>query len=313
VSIAVGAVVSGAWTTAGGLTLYLLLLPPVIAAIRERRDSNEASFTGVLLLGGWSFAAASELVVIGDRMNTVFKLYQPAWAMTAVASAAAVAAIVERRGLLVRRGTVDGGTVHVWRPLTSCVAIIVAAALSIGAACTWRAIDGVLTRNLKPSDKPTLDGVDFLRHTPEERELLEAVTWLNRNTRGLAVVAEAYTGISYDQSARVAKYTGLPVLLGWSYHLEQRGQRPEQIRERANDLRRLYTSEQAAEILGLCRRYGVRFIFVGDLERGQYGDAVPRLGKVAGLREVFRSATGANVIFEVAPPGPPQPGGSAPS
>jgi uncharacterized membrane protein len=280
-----------------------LLLAAVIAAAYESRQSVEASFTGVLLLGGWGLAAASEIVRVGDRMNTVFKLYQPAWALLAVGSAAAIAFVMQQRELLARRRSANGRTLHVWRPLPSVAAAVIAAALFVGVACTYRAIDGVLTRNLKVSDKPTLDGIDFLRHTPEERELLEAVTWLNRTTRGLEVVAEGFTDRGYDESARVAKYTGLPILLGWPHHISQRGQRPEQIHERGKDLRRLYTSEDAAEILGLCRRYGIRYIFIGDIERNLYGDAGPRFAKIAGLREAFRSATGMNVIFEVVTPG----------
>jgi uncharacterized membrane protein len=243
-------------------------------------------------------------VLVGDRMNTVFKLYQPAWALLAVGSAAAIAFVLEQRDLLVRRRLANGRTLHVWRPVPSFAAAVIAAALFISVVCTYRAIDGVLTRNLKVSDKPTLDGIDFLRHTPEERELLEAVTWLNQTTRGLDVVAEGFTDTGYDESARVTKYTGLPILLGWPHHISQRGHRPEQIHERGKDLRRLYTSEEAAEILGLCRRYGIRYIFIGDIERNLYGDAGPRFAKVAGLREVFRSATGMNVIFEVATAGP---------
>ena len=90
-------------------------------------------------------------------------------------------------------------------------------------ACTWRGVVAVVSLERKPSDRPTLDGLDFLRHTPAEAELLEALTWLNDNVEGPQVVAEAFTDRGYDESARVAQYTGLPILLGWPHHIKQRG------------------------------------------------------------------------------------------
>ena len=296
--LVVATLLRGWWLSAGGLVTHLLLLPPMVAALYEHRRSARASFTDVLLLGGWGLAAASEVVLLDDRMNTVFKLYHPAWVFLAVGSAAAVASLLRRSSMLVRRPGHET-TSHVLRPLPALSALAIAGCLFVGIACTYRAVSGVLTRNLKTSSKPTLDGIDFLRHTPEEQELLEAVTWLNRTTRGPEVIAEGFTDLGYDESARITKYTGLPILLGWPHHIQQRGRSPEQISERQRDLRSLYTSERELEILRLCRRYGIRFIYVGDVERELYGDATRRLERISGLRPVFRSATGTNVIFEV--------------
>ena len=55
------------------------------------------------------------------------------------------------------------------------VGLVVAGAIFVTLAGAWRGVHGVVARNLKTSAVPTLDGLDFLRHTAEERELLEAV------------------------------------------------------------------------------------------------------------------------------------------
>jgi YYY domain-containing protein len=289
---------TGRWESAGGLSVYLLLLPAVFFALISRRNDAEHVFSGLLLLGGWGLATVSELVVLIDRMNTVFKLYHPAWIFLALGSATALAGVWERQRWSVRRGT------PMRRVAAACVGVVLGAALLVTLACTWRGVQGVLTHDRKAGARPTIDGLDFLRHTPEDRELLEAVTWLNRNVTGVAVVAEAFTDRGYDESARVSKYTGLPIVLGWPHHIKQRGRTPEELRRRSRDLERLYGSGNATEVLSICRRYGIRYIFVGELEARQHDDPARRMSDMQGLREVFRGATGRIVIYEVDDPGP---------
>jgi uncharacterized membrane protein len=284
--------VTGRWESAGGLALYLTMIPAVVAALVSRRDDAEQVFSGLLLLGGWALAAVSETIVVIDRMNTVFKLYHPAWMLLAIGSAGALAGVWQRLRRLRRTGPVG-------RLATALIGLAVAGAMFVTLACAWRGVHGVVTRDLKASAVPTIDGLDFLRHTPEERALLEAVEWLNRNVTGVEVVAEAFTDRGYDESARVAKYTGLPIVLGWPHHVKQRGRSHDEVVRRGRDLEMLYRSESDDEILSICRRYDIRYIFVGELETTQYDGPVRRLSRARGLREVFRGSSGRYVIFEV--------------
>jgi uncharacterized membrane protein len=222
----------------------------------------------------------------------VFKLYHPAWIFLALGSAGALATIWNELRAT-RRTTVA------MRLTIAAVAVVLAGALFVTAACAYRAVSGVVTRNLKSSNKPTLDGLDFLRHSPDERELLEAIDWFNQNVTDAPVVAEAFTNRAYDESARIAKYTGLPIVLGWPHHIKQRGRLPRELAEREHDLGLLYRSQDEERVLSVCRRYGIRYIFVGESETRQYGDPRGRLSRMGQLREVFRSSSGRNVIYEV--------------
>jgi YYY domain-containing protein len=292
-TVALGLVVGlGWWRSAPGLSLYVSLLAIVLAAMDSCRRDSERLFAGALILAGWGLAAISELVVLIDRMNTVFKLYHPAWMFLALGCAAGSARVWERWNAVEHPRLVA----TLARSITVAA---VAIATFVAFSCTFRAFDGVLTRNLKRSSRPTLDGVDFLNQTSGERELLEAIDWLNGNVTDVAVVAEAFTNRPYDQSARVAKYTGLPILLGWPHHVKQRGRSQAQVELRARHLDRLYRSADADTVRALCKLYGIRYVLVGDLEVEQYGDPRPRFRRMPLLTEVFRSSTGRNVIYEV--------------
>ena len=290
----------GVLTTASGLSLYLLLLPPILASMLLWRRHPKHLFCGTLLLGGWGLAAVSELVVIIDRMNTVFTIYLPVWVLLALGSAVGIAIMIEdwslgpfsRSDQKERRG---------WRlrPLRAILTVAFLFLFSITFICTYRGVVGVTTRNLKQSAKPTLNGLNFLLQTPQGRELLESVDWLNRNVNGPQVIAEAFTNRGYDESARVTKYTGLPTLLGWPHHLRQRGHSGEEIAQREKALRALYTSQDEAVVSKICQDYGIDYVFVGDLENQKYAHPAPRLDKMAVTEEVFRSSSGLNLIYRV--------------
>ena len=291
---------AGVLTSAAGLSLFLLLLPPILASMLLWRRSPKHLFCGTLLLGGWGLAAVSELIVIIDRMNTVFKIYLPVWMLLALGSAVGIAIMIEDWSLhpFPRSDRRERGRWRV-RPLQVVLSVVFLFVFSITLICTYRGVLGVTTRNLKQSSSPTLNGLNFLLQTPQESELLEAVDWLNRNVAGPQVIAEAFTDRGYDESARVTKYTGLPTLLGWPHHLRQRGHSSEEIALREQALRALYTSQDEAVVSKICEDYDIDYIFVGDLENQQYAHPAPRLDKIAVTKEVFRSSSGSNLIFRV--------------
>ncbi len=61
-------------------------------------------------------------------------------------------------------------------------------------------------------------------------------------------------------------FTGLPALVGWDNH-EAQQRYPEQVAERHRDVRELYDSADPQRALELISRYGVRYIYVGPVER----------------------------------------------
>jgi uncharacterized membrane protein len=97
----------------------------------------------------------------------------------------------------------------------------------------------------------------------------EAIVWLWENVTGTPVLAEAPLGFYREGGLRVSSYTGLPTLLG----AHQREQRPwEQVTPRERDAEAIYTTTDPEALMELLRRHGVRYVYVGQLERYAYGE-----------------------------------------
>jgi sugar lactone lactonase YvrE len=83
-------------------------------------------------------------------------------------------------------------------------------------------------------------------------------------------------------------YTGLPTVLGWEYHVPQRGNSPAEIDTRRDAVKEIYASPSAAAVEGLLRRYHVGYVYVGRLERDTYPAA--GLSKFAAAKDLFQLA-----------------------
>ena len=193
---------------------------------------------------------------IYDRMNTFFKLYLEAWLLFAIATAVLVFRSEERRGTFDR-----------WAlPARAGTLLLIAAAL-------FTSVTGVraaVSRHFAPYSGPSLDGLRYLEssHPGEYR----AVLWMRRTLRGTPVVLEAQ-GPSYQDFGRISMLTGLPTILGWDYHVKQRGNPESEIDARRRAVEAIYSSPDAARVQALLRRYGVGYVYVGWLERRTYPPA----------------------------------------
>jgi len=214
-------------------------------------------------LGSLAIAAAERFTLI-DRMNTLFKIYNGVWVVFAIALAIMLLRMDGPRRRLV---------FAVWLPLQ----VVAAVNLPLGIAQGW----------LQPrisSPRPSLDGQAFLASRDPQ-------TWfLVRALQGVArpgdVVAES-AGPSYGQHARIVMHTGQPTVVGWEYHLQQRGQSAQEINARFEDLQTLYGGRDARARRAVLDRYRVRWLVLSDLERQQYGlQGDNSLAGVPGLVEV---------------------------
>jgi DNA-binding beta-propeller fold protein YncE len=122
-------------------------------------------------------------------------------------------------------------------------------------------------RHFAPYTGPSLDGLRYLEtlHPGEYR----AVVWLRRNVEGTPVLLEAQ-GPSYQDFSRISMLTGLPTVLGWDYHVKQRGNADTEIEARRQAVSSIYTNPDAARIEPLLRRYRVGYVYVGWLEKKTY-------------------------------------------
>ncbi len=230
--------------------------PSVAARGLEKDDST--TFTLLMLCVGFALMFGVEFVYIrdtfGNRMNTVFKFYYQAWILIALASAYLVYQLSARNTQHVLR--------LVW--LTG-FAILFAATLIYPVAA-------FATRTNQLQGEPTLDGTVFMqKYHPGDAAAIE---WLKTNAPEDAVIVEA-TGGDYTDFGRVSSQTGIPTLLGWGGHeLQWRGNGDEAAK-REPEVQTIYTSPDAKRVKALLKQYDVAYVFVGELEKSKYGNAIP--------------------------------------
>jgi YYY domain-containing protein len=199
--------------------------------------------------------AFSTRFFIDSRFNTVFKLYYEAWLLLAVAAAALAFGARERQGSFGR-----------WPfPLKIAAAGLFAlAAFTTVSGARGYLIGGRPTPPGGYAHKKTLDGLAYLADThPGE---YKAVTWLREKVHGTPVILEAQ-GPSYREFGRIAMYTGLPTVVGWSPHVEQRGNSPAEVEARRAAVDGIYTSPTGEASVGALHRYHVGYVYVGWVER----------------------------------------------
>ncbi len=273
------------------LTLFLGgLLALVIMALRNgvrdarsgetaHDDQGPASpalpFILLLILTGILLTLGPEFLYLRDnfgvRLNTTFKFYYQAWALFGVAAVAALDYFWATRRAAAGRAIAYGATAVY-------LALLVVALAFPALAVRSRSVEyrGPATAaDGQPLERQpaTLDGLAYLRRfNPAE---YEALMWLRGAARAVdgppPVVLEAVGG-QYSGYGRVSAITGLPTLLGWPGHEWQwrGGDHPEPGR-REPIVRQIYESPNLDAVSFLLDEFNVAYIYVGDLEREQYG------------------------------------------
>jgi YYY domain-containing protein len=289
VPLVAGAVVLGLSIGSSSAALGLagaILFAGVVAGARDRVHRLVWAVAAL----GMAAVAACERFTLIDRMNTLFKVYNGVWVLLAVALAV----------LLVReRGWHRRLLVAVWAPLQ----LVAMVNLPLGIAQGW-----LQPRTISP--RPTLDGQAFLADSDPQ-------TWfLVRALHGVALPDEAVAEaakIAYAEYTRIAMHTGQPTVVGWPWHLQQRGQSREEVDARYDDLTALYAGPDPAARRAVLDRYRVRWVVLADLERSTYGlegsdplVSVPGVVRLterdgAALYRVRPSSDGAAVMATVAP------------
>jgi len=207
-----------------------------------------------LLAAAFGLLLACELAFVWDRMNTVFKFGLDATLLLAVGGAAALDALLS--GPFRKR------------PLRAAALALTLLAGIAAFATSGLALAGHLATRRVETPRGTLDGLAYRAlHRPDEAE---ALAFVERTVPGLPAVAEAW-GPSYREYARISSCTGLPAVVGWDYHLVQRGRSREEIDRRIADVARLYEPASLRDPARVLSRYGLGLVVSGAEEREAYG------------------------------------------
>jgi uncharacterized membrane protein len=141
-----------------------------------------------------------------------------------------------------------------------------------------------------------LNGLTYLknRSVTDKDDDYEAISWINTYIKGQPTILEAQ-GDSYSEHERISANTGLPTVLGWFVH-EWLWRGEEIPKPRSEDVKLLYESDNIDVTRNLLKKYNVRYVIVGDLERQRYTNIVAQKFQQLGT-QVFKA--GNTLIYQI--------------
>lgn len=233
-------------------------------------------FTLFLVGTGLVLTLVVELVVLrGDigRMNTVFKFYLQVWTLLAVSAGTALGWLAAETGAL------RGGLRKGW------LSILVILAASAGLYTLYAGRAKIADR-MVPTAPHTLDGMAYMETATYNNQGTDldlnqdyrAIQWMQAHVSGSPVIVEGIIGVQYAWFSRFSIYTGLPDVTGWEWHeRQQRVAVGDPVSPRTIEVGNFYNTLSPDEAMAFLHKYGVRYIILGQLERGLY--AGPGLAK----------------------------------
>ncbi len=245
--------------------LAVMILISAYGIIRLER--YEARFVLLLVLLGSLIALLTEVFYVVDampwkRFNTVMKFHLQIWVLWGIASSYAIYHILNNRA---RSGRFKYIGVAAWSLV---VIFMVFASLIHPIASTTSWTSG--TSYFSTSTRGTLDGTAYLEKT--NREDYMAIQWINKNITGSEVILEA-PGKAYSYSSRISSLTGLPTVIGWVSHEKMWNTNWSKIDERVRDVDIIYSTADTNRAISLLKKYNVRYVYIGDIEREKYPEA----------------------------------------
>ena len=257
----------------------------------ERADESLVPKEFILLLGG----AGALLVLIpeflylrdqfGVRMNTIFKFYFQSWTFWSIAGAYAMMHLWRpTRADPLEPGAASGeqrakAAARVRPVIGGLAAVLLVAGFVYTPLAVW-----TKTAGFHPYGGATLDASAHLEN--ESPEDAAAIAWIDANIHE-GPLAEAVGG-QYSNYARVSTATGIPTVLGWPGHEGQWRGGYTEVGSREADIEELYRTTNWDAARAILERYGIRYVYYGDLERMTYETA--GLAKFQEhLREIFHS------------------------
>jgi uncharacterized membrane protein len=135
----------------------------------------------------------------------------------------------------------------------------------------------------------------------------EALEFIRQNVEGSPVFLEAVTN-QYRWTPRVAKYTGLPVVVGWRWHQAQQrgagGSEPANVDRRIADVKTMYGTTDPNRLAELLAQYNVSYIYLGTTERLYFPEkGIAKFDELVGsmLEAAFTTTNGEITVYRVLP------------
>jgi YYY domain-containing protein len=241
-----------------------------------------------------------EIVVVrGDigRMNTIFKFSLQAWALLSVSAAAAFVWLLPE----------FASWLPGWRNFFRGGALLL---LAGAAMYTFSATFDKILDRMSPNVPLTLDSISYMPYsqyadfdvTMDLVHDFRAIRWMQDNVQGSPVIVEANCP-EYHWCSRFTIYTGLPGVVGWNWHQrQQRTLTPEIVEARVSEINSFYTTTDIQAADAFLRKYNVKYIIDGELERAEYaGSGLAKFKQYNGKlwKAVYRE--GDTVVYQVLP------------
>jgi len=309
------------WIVFGGIAalLFAVNFPPLKLAtllfavllvvlcgfsLAAKLESKEMIFSTLLVMIAFLLIAGCEVIYLRDlfagalyRMNTVFKFHYQSWILFSVASGPFLKWLLENAW-------------PAWASWKKMVWLGLAAVLFLG-AFLYPVLAFTARMRGSAADLVTMDGAVFYEHVfPTD---FQAVQWIKANIKPVGnkipVILEAWGGSYHQEYARLATNTGYPTVLGWDFHEVQwrgsgdkavvRGENSDDtIMHREADVDAIYTSADLNQTRDLLKKYGIDYVYVGDIERQKYKDHPENLNKFSQLGPVAQTF-GGSVLYKV--------------
>jgi uncharacterized membrane protein len=245
------------------------------------RDTPER-IVALAATAGFAIPGMVELVYVVDdlngglweRMNTMFKFYNQAWVLLAVAAGVLSGwLVVESFGRRVVHHVQERKIGFSPTLPLILMAGVIAASLAYPITATGPRLETRMVAGI--GNETSLNALDWMRYSTYKipggpliswNDDLQAINWLNNNVDGSPVIVEASIGAYRGNGSRFSIATGLPTVLGWQRH-EQQQRYTFESSQRVSEIQEFYQTDSIQEKIDFLLRYNVEYVVIGDLER----------------------------------------------
>ena len=242
----------------------------------NRIDRRDMAFVMILAGTAMAIVIAVDIIRVSgdiDRMNTVFKFYLQVWVLLAIVSSALIIKILNPDSAGYRFGRLLKVRNATWMAVLGILLIGVSIYPVLGTQSRLKTRFKTLPL--------TLNGMEYMKNSVYKdqkgeidlKEDYEAISWIRENIEGSHIILEGLTP-NYRWGGRVSAYTGLPNVIGWRWHQEQqRWDYRWAIEQRAKEVNLIYSTDKPSIANQLIEKYGISYIYIGQLERLYYPEA----------------------------------------